>query len=69
MRRRSAIPALAAGRERYPICVGRRHHDTMRPPSDAFRDGALATIDLYLGAYDTVDDRDVEVTDTSQVRL
>jgi hypothetical protein len=41
----------------------------MRPPSDAFRNGALATIDLYLGAYDTVDDRDVEVTDTSQVRL
>ena len=56
--------------ERYPICNGAWHRNTffVRPSSGAFHHG-VATVDIYLGAYDTVNDHDVEATDTARVRL
>jgi hypothetical protein len=56
--------------ERYPVCNGAWQHNTfyVRPASGKFHHG-LATVDLYLGAYDTVNDHDVEATDIERVRI
>ena len=56
--------------ERYPLCNGTWQRNTIfvRPTSGRFHHG-VATVDIYLGAYDTENDHDVEATDTSRVRI
>jgi hypothetical protein len=56
--------------ERYPVCDGTWKRNTfyVRPESGRFHHG-LATVSLYLGAYDTVEDHDVEATDSERVRI
>lgn len=70
VRQRDAFGSVSRIGERYPVCNGRWHWNTfyVRPESGAFRHG-WATVELYLGAYDTVQGNDVEATDTARLRL
>lgn len=70
VRQPNAFGSVTRIGERYPVCDGTWQRNTfyVRPESGRFRHG-FATVDLYLGAYDTVNDHDVEATDTARVRI
>ena len=70
VRQRDAFGSVGRVGERYPVCNGKWHWNTfyVRPESGRFHHG-WATVELYLGAYDTVQDNDVEATDTARLRI
>ena len=56
--------------EAFPVCDGRWHRTVVTVAADSgrFRPGG-ASVGVFLGAYDTVEDSDTEATDTARVRL